>query len=370
MTTLQDTQDRTKLREEIPTQGDALAHAATILRLPVENLLALAKEREITDWVVTGCGDSLFSGLCGEVWFAGQARNLRAVHAMELSRYKYRTLGPNSLVLAISHSGTTARVVEAAKAARAAGALTVAVTANASSELARIADLVIDNSVHNEESNTRTRSFQAVALFIRMISDQLAGIASESRYSELAHEVGGYTESAEAQVSVLPDEIFQGADWTVVGAGLGHAMSEYGKAKLYEAATVPAHAEELEQYIHCEIFTATKDSVIVIVAPKGPATSRAHELAGGLAKLGAKTIAITDDEELAALCAYSIALPTASEEIDLPFFAAVPLQWLALRLALARGENPDRVANKWVNRPLIDHSLEWAPTSNEGEANA
>lgn len=372
MTSSLDTDDRSLLRAEIPTQGDALLRAAAALREPVEQLAALAEQRGVEEWVVTGCGDSLFAGQCGEVWFAQLASTrLRAVHALELARYLYPTLGPRSIVLAVSHSGTTARVVEAALAARAAGAYVVAVTANAASELSEIADLTVDNTVLDEVSNTRTRSFQAVALLMRMLADRMGAGLQVERYATLASRVDDYVAWAEEQVAALPDEVVSASHWTLVGAGLGLAMSEYGKAKLYEAATLPAHAAELEQFIHCEIFTVTDRSVVVLAGPKGRASSRAHELAQGLDQLNALTIAVTNDPELMSRCRFAIQLPDDLDENDLPFFIAVPLQWLALRLALSRGENPDLVSNKSVNRPLIDHSARWttpprvhAPASN------
>ena len=82
--------------------------------------------------------------------------------------------------------------------------------------------------------------------------------------------------------------------------------------------------------------------------------------------LGAVTIAVTDDEELARTATFAVRLPAALHEDDLSFMAILPLQWLALRLAGARGENPDLVANKWVNRPLIDDSEQWGPMMYRG----
>jgi glutamine---fructose-6-phosphate transaminase (isomerizing) len=350
------------LRAEIPKQGEALRRAVPLHRASIGKLVELAAGRGITEWVVTGCGDSLFAGQCGEVWFARRAgMRLRAIHAMELSRYLYPTIGATTAVLAVSHSGTTARVIEAAAVARKAGAVVVALTANESSELAQIAELTIGNSVYEERSNTRTASFQVVALFMRMLADRLADDLPTGRYEQLADSLKDYVSDAEKQVAALPDEMFAAEHWTMAGAGFGLAMSEYGKAKLYEAATLPAHAAELEQFIHCEIFTITDTSVIALICPHGPATSRARELAAGLSKLGAMTVAVTDDPELARLCRFAIRLPAGMPETDLPFYAAIPLQWLALRLARVRGEDPDLVANKWVNRPLIDESTRWLP---------
>lgn len=349
------------LEREIPRQGDVLRRAAATFPGPVDRVVREAATRGADDWVVTGCGDSLFAGLCAEVWFARRAGlRLRAVPAMELSRYLYEALTPRSVVLAVSHSGSTARVVEAARAARSRGAYVVAVTANADSELVATADIWIDNSVHDERSNCRTASFQAVSALMRMLAERLAAEAGRgpARPVVPAAAVQAYVEDARSQVDALDDALLSGDHWLFSGAGLGYPTAQYGMAKMYEAATVPAHVSELEQMIHCEIFTVRPGSTVVVVCPRGRALSRALELAEGLAKLRATALAITDDDELAGRCTAAVRLPPMAEE-ELPFLAAVPLQWLALRVALSRGQDPDLVANKHVNRPLIDNSRAW-----------
>ncbi len=350
------------LEREIPRQGAVLRRAAQTFAGPVDRVVREALTRGADDWVVTGCGDSLFAGLCAEVWFAqGAGRRLRAVPAMELSRYLYEALTPRSVVLAVSHSGNTARVVEAARAASSRGAYVVAVTANPDSELVRTASSWIDNSVHDERSNCRTASYQAVTALMRMLAERVAqetGRGSARPVVVPAAAVAAFAEDARSQVDTLDDALLCGDHWIFSGAGLGHAAAQYGMAKMYEAATVPAHVSELEQMIHCEIFTVRPGTTVVVICPRGRALSRALELADGLARLRATALAITDDDELADRCTAAVRLPAMLEE-DLPFLAALPLQWLALRVALSRGQDPDLVANKHVNRPLIDNSRQW-----------
>lgn len=359
---LPDTQRPSALETEIPRQPAALHAAAAVFPDSVQALLAAVADRGVDDWVVTGCGDSLFAALCAEVWFARLAGlRLRAVHAMTLSRHTYPGLTARSVLLAVSHSGTTARVLEAARAAKSRGAYVVAVTANSDSELARGADLWVDNAVQQEHSNTRTASFQAVALFMLMLADAV-GTGRLPRQVIDPATVAALVAPARAQVAALPAPVVQAQHWIFVGSGLGYAVAHYGKAKAYEAATLPAHVAELEEMIHCEIFSVTAATVVVLIAPAGPSLSRAGELLGGLAQLGAVTIAVTDDPSLAAAATHALHLPGNVGQDLLPFHAVLPLQWLALRMAQVRGQDPDRVANKWVNRPLIDDSQQWQDT--------
>lgn len=350
------------LEREILLQGRTLRDASRKFPTPVNEICAEAQRRAADDWVVTGCGDSLFAGLCAEVWWAELAGlRLRAVHAMEFSRYLFHAVSERSIVIAVSHSGTTARAVEAARAARARGAYVVAVTANCDSELAKVANLPVDNMIRHERSNTRTSSFQSVAYLMRVIAERLASTEPKSdvRREETSWSIDAYVGTARAQVDAIPSDIVENRQWYLTGAGLGHAVAEYGSAKLYEAASRPAHAVELEQLVHCEIFTVNPKSTVVLVAPRGPSICRAREVARGLMELEVPTLAITDDEELADVCTAACWLPGRGVESDLPFLGVLPLQWLALRVAVAHGEDPDRVANKWVNRPLIDNSVQW-----------
>ena len=345
------------LEQEIPIQPAVLHRAFRSFARPVAELIDVLTAREVDDWVVTGCGDSLFAGMCAEVWFARLAgRRLRAVQAMQLSRETYMSLTPRSVVVAVSHSGTTARVLEAARAARSRGAFVVAVTANPDSELARCADLWIDNSVRDERSNCRTASFQAVSLLMRMLAEQLGTPDGSRARSFDPTLLEPYVNASRRQIADIADASLTGNHWIFTGSGLGLAAAEYGMAKAYEAASLPAHSVEMEQFIHCEIFTVREGTNVVIICPAGRTTSRAVELARGLSALNAVTIAITDDAELAEAATHAVRLPDGLHEDDLPFLAILPLQWLALRLAGARNENPDLVANKWVNRPLIDDS--------------
>ena len=348
------------LEQEIPLQPEVLRRAARTFAEPVAELLALVAQRDVDDWVVTGCGDSLFAGMCAEVWFARLAgRRLRAVQAMQLARETYDSLTPRSVVLAVSHSGTTARTLEAARAARSRGAFVVAVTANPSSELAQFADLWVDNSVREERSNCRTASFQAVSLLMRMLAEGLAVPAGQEVRSVNPELLETYIERARDQVSEIPESELATDHWIFTGSGLNMAAAEYGMAKLYEAATLPAHSVELEQFIHCEIFTVGPGTNVVLVASSGRGCSRAVELAHALNELGAVTLAVTNDQELAEVATHALRLPDGLHEDDLPFVGILPLQWLALRLAELRGQNPDLVANKAVNRPLIDNSVQW-----------
>ncbi|MGH2443081.1 MAG: SIS domain-containing protein [Chloroflexota bacterium] len=351
------------LAKEVPGQGAVLEQVLTQRAPEVEEVVRQCLSREPRDWVVTGCGDSLFAGMCAEVWFADAAATpLRAIHALHFSRYLYKSVHRSSVVFVLSYSGNTARAVEAAVAAKSRGAVVVAITANADSRLVEIADCWLPNDALAERSNCRTQSFQAAALLLRMVADRVATASGRAALPEaggLPAAVTTLSRVVREPVRAIVERLPQDLSFTVIGGGYSYPVSQYGAAKLFEAATIPAQAAELEQFVHCEIFPVNQASCIVITAPRGASFQRAVEIAGGLRELGATTIGITDDPTFGAGCTYQVMLPSGYHESLMPFLACIPHQYFALYWALRRGDNPDLVGNKRVNRPLIERSEQW-----------
>lgn len=353
----------TLLEGEILQQADVLREVMQQRSSAVEEIVQRCLDHKARDWVVTGAGDSLFAGMCAEVWFAEAVGiPLRAIHALHFSRYLYKSVNDQSVVFALSYSGNTARVVEAATAAKSRGATVIAITASADSRLVEIADCWLPNDALNERSNCRTSSFQAACYLLRMVADQVARVSgasplpSASNLPEAVHDLAtGAKEPVRRIVAALPD----GLTFTVIGGGYAYPIAQYGSAKLYEAATIPAHVSELEQFVHCEIFPVTTASCVVITAPTGSSHQRAVEVAEGLKELGAISIGISDDPDFAEHCVHSVALPPGWDESFTPFLAAIPHQYFGLYWALRLGENADLVSNKKVNRPLIERAAQW-----------
>ncbi len=353
----------TLLQREILDQGSVLEQVLSRRSGQVADLVRQCITHNPRDWVVTGCGDSLFAGMNAEVWFSDVAGiPLRAIHALHFSRYLYKSVNAHSIVFALSYSGNTARVVEAAIAAKSQGATVVAITANSQSRLVEIADLWLLNDAEQERSNCRTASFAAACLLLRMVADAVAAafdLPPLPNAEGLPDVVRTMSRDAAEPIRRIVDALPDGLSFTVIGGGYSYPVAHYGSAKLYEAATIPAHVAELEQFVHCEIFPVGPRSCVLITAPIGASYRRAVEVADGLRELQAITIGMSDDPRFGEHCTYSIALPENQPESLMPFLASIPYQYFGLYWALRLGENADLVSNKWVNRPLIERSEQW-----------
>ncbi len=121
------------MKREIEAQGELLAQVQPQLAARADEMTPPAGRV-----FVGGCGDSAFAprALCGVFEVLGQPFQPRT--SMELASFTRFKAG--DCVVLSSISGGTKRTVEAAEVARSAGARTIAVTCNADSALAKVAE--------------------------------------------------------------------------------------------------------------------------------------------------------------------------------------------------------------------------------------
>jgi len=257
--------------------------------------------------ILTGSGDSYFAAQAvAPAIRAWTGLPVSAMLAMEASRYLGAGVQPPSvLVVAISSSGEAARVIEATRRLRAAGALTIGVTANAESRLGLSAERVLGIAIPGAAPAPGTRSYVAALLAGYALGIRLAEVRMTMTMDEanaLRAEIAGLAAAlAEAsRVSAEPLATLAAA-WQefrtvdVLGSGPALASAGYGAAKLVEAAGLHATAEDAEEFHHLNYFVSAPETIptIVLAAPQSLAASRVRELLTALEGLGRPTVLLT-----------------------------------------------------------------------------
>ena len=138
-------QDAKNIVAQVKSLPELIRSEFETLDMRVRRLLNHNECLSVKRIVITGCGDSHMAGLAAELAFEQIAGiPTEPMTAMQAARYgtpHFEKLFPrNPLTIGISVSGTVARTREALALARNAGALTVAVTANPDSPLAKAAE--------------------------------------------------------------------------------------------------------------------------------------------------------------------------------------------------------------------------------------
>ncbi len=216
--------------------------------------------------VITGSGDSYASALTVERL---SSFNIRCIEPYELASISYDKLDIRTLYI-ISISGETRVSIEVAKKAKSMGLKVVALTSNASSRLAGIADSIVELrfnriGVLTAGSISFTASLLTAASLVHGIEDD-------------AIDVKRLFELADARVR-LKDYNY------IIGDLLTYPIAVYFSAKIYEVLGLKSQYCMLEGFKHMQIFSlADSDKVIIL--------SDDNMLAEGLSSNGIDTTLI------------------------------------------------------------------------------
>ncbi len=241
-----------------------------------------------------------------------------------------------SLCLSVSQSGKSPDIVELARVARAGGALTVAVTNDASSPLAAASDQVLDIQAGPELSVAATKTF---------VTSAVAGLA-------LIAEWHGDAELS-AAITNLPSQLDKAArvDWSNLGGRLAHAASLYtlgrgpsyamsGEAALKFKETCQIHAENYSsaEVLHGPVSIVSQNFPVLAFAAADAAEDTVVEVADAIAGKGA-TVFVTSDR---VTNARQLPFVRTDHPLTDPLALIVSFYAMVEEVALARGIDPDR----------------------------
>lgn len=247
-----------------------------------------------------------------------------------------------ALVIGVSQSGVSSDLVEVLEAARGTGATTLAVTNDPESTLAEVAEFGLDISAGAERAVAATKTYTAALLTLLMLVE---GIRSGE---------GSLAEGERAALAVLPElaaltladpaaaelaERYRFADRLVTtGRGYAHPTAREASLKLMETSYLAALAFSGADLLHGPLAMTDPDVPVLAVVGDGPGGESMRQV---LARLGERRAdVVTIGPHPVSGAAAHLRVP-ALDERHAPLLDILPLQQLALALALARGEDPD-----------------------------
>jgi glucosamine--fructose-6-phosphate aminotransferase (isomerizing) len=243
----------------------------------------------------------------------------------------------NVLVVAVSQSGNSPDIREVIEAARVSGAVTLAVTNAPSSPLATAAELHLDVEAGEERAVPATKSYtaQLLALWLLCTAWGRGNLAA-------ADEVPAAADAMLARSASPADELatlLMPADRIVLSArGFAFATACEAALKLMETSYVAAQAFSGADLLHGPIAMVAPGEPALAVVPKGAGGAAMAPVVERLRAAGAQ-LAILGAADAPGAC-WSLPLPPVDEALS-PILQILPLQLVALRLALARGVDPD-----------------------------
>jgi glucosamine--fructose-6-phosphate aminotransferase (isomerizing) len=328
---------------EIAGQPEALRRAAAGLQVQVGTLIRVAEAGRDRTVVLTGMGASYDAcyPLASELARCGRIAPM--LDAAELLHFRRGMLGADTLVVAVSQSGSSAEVVRLADELSERTVPLVAVTNGLDNPLARRATHVLDTGA-GEETGPSSMTFAASLVVLSGVGWALAG----EDPSVGIRRVGSHAEGAAVAIerlladASLGDELVAWSDErdviVLLGRGPARAAAEMGALTLKEAAGMQAESFETAQFRHGPVELAGPTLAAVIVATEAETVDLDTALARELAEAGGAVLLVTRSGRTV-----QGTLGVGIGEVDrslAPAVSLVPIQLLARRLALLRGRDP------------------------------
>jgi glucosamine--fructose-6-phosphate aminotransferase (isomerizing) len=246
------------------------------------------------------------------------------------------------LIVGISQSGQSPDVVSVLTEARSQGALTLALTNDPKSPLARCADCVVPLFAGQERAIAATKTYTAELMALAMLSAALEGKAE--RWLELST----VPDSVDQALRLSPELEERARDFAharkivVLGRGYNYATAFEIALKIKETSYFMAEAYSIADLLHGPVAMIDGGFPVLLVAPSGRALADLSSLLDLLEQRNALLLAISDRKDVLSRAALGLPLPSGVAEWLSPVVSVVPGQRFAHALAVASGQDPDR----------------------------
>lgn len=247
----------------------------------------------------------------------------------------------SALVVGISQSGQSPDILAVLEEGKRQGRPTLAITNDGASPLAALADSVIELHAGAERSVAATKTYTAQLAVMAMFAAALSG---DARNMDALQQLPAAIETTLQLSSRLAQDIerYRYMDrCIIIGRGYNYATSFELALKLKELTYVMATSYSSADFRHGPIATIESGLPVFLVMPGGATYDDMFELARDLRQRGAELLVISESEDALALARTALPIPQGVPEWLSPLSAIIPGQLVALRLALAKGLDPD-----------------------------
>jgi glucosamine--fructose-6-phosphate aminotransferase (isomerizing) len=330
--------------EEIRQQPDALEKSLEGGRRRAEQFKKLLEKRRPRLIVLAARGTSDNAALFGRYLLeilTGIPVSLAApsIETLYHAKVDYR----ESLVVAISQSGESTDTNLVLERARESGALTLGITNDRGSSLARLAEHVFLVRAGKERSVAATKTYTGQMMMLYLLAYSLGGrvrMADLERLPQLTAE----SLALEEEVAVLANRCRYMRHAVVVGRGLNYANAFEMALKLMETCYVVAERFSSADFLHGPIAMAEPSFPVFAFAPPDVTWNSMEQTLAKLQMQRAEIVAVTDpgNPAAAARATRVIRLRRRIPALLTPIPYIVPAQLFAARLAEEKGLDPDR----------------------------
>jgi glutamine---fructose-6-phosphate transaminase (isomerizing) len=261
-----------------------------------------------------------------------QAPSIVSIYGRSLSRSK------GALFLVVSQSGRSPDLLLSAEAARAAGALVVAMLNDEASPLAGLADVVVPLRAGTESSVAATKSFLASLSAMARLA---AAWSQDAALSDAVEDLPGALSAAwSLDWSAIAEDFSSARGGFVLGRGPTLGVAQEAALKFKETCGLHVEAFSSAEVAHGPMELVTDGFPVLALAPADQAAAGLDALLAKFVSRGAR-VAVTG--RAIEGCTMLPVVPGLHPAIA-PIALAQSFYRLVNSVALARGRDPDRPA--------------------------
>jgi len=325
--------------QEIAEQPEVLERTIAGERDKITRIGDFLRSRDVDLIVLVARGSSDNASLFGRYLFemmTGIPVSLSAPSVVTLYNAKLRL--NRAVVIGVSQSGEGDDINQVLDSAKSNGAFTLAITNEAESSMAEIADETLLIHAGRERSVAATKTYTGQMLHFYLLANAIGDKRLD--YSRIPPLVQQSLEVRDAVEECAKRYVFM-ENCVVVGRGLNYGNSYELALKLMETCYVVAERFSSADFFHGPLAVVERRFPVIMFAPKGVTERSSIELLERLRELHADSLAITNDPKIAGLASHSITLSEEIDEILSPIPFIVPAQLFAAYLSEAKGLDPD-----------------------------
>lgn len=337
----------TLMLQEIKQQPEVLSKLEAVNK---DTLLALSRqvrEKGIRHIIFAGRGTSDHAAIYGQ-YLLGMTCGMLSGSALPsvVTLYGAKLDFSDTLVIGVSQSGKAADAIAVLEQAREFGALTVAVTNDETSPMAKAAAYHLFCAAGPEISVAATKTFTAQLGIMYL----LAAYLSENKemleeFNKLPELIAKLDSDCDETITALATRFRYIRDGFVLSRGISYPIALESTLKLQETCYVRMKGYAVSDFYHGPLAQVDRDVPIIVYEGGGHAETANREMITRLNEIGVEPLVVTADAEYAAAQSLSFVIPDSGCELIRPFLFAVFAQRFAEALCAVRGLNPDAPRN-------------------------
>ena len=306
------------------------------------------------NFVFSGCGTSFHAVLVAKYIFESiTGLPIIAIDPFSIVNYPSPWIKSDTILLILSHSGRSKIVAQATELAKSKGAKVIGMTGLLDSPLAQNSNMSIITPGGRESCLPKTKSYLCALMSLYLLALKVAkknGFKSHEEIQKLEEEIYAVPKIIESVSFSMDEKIKKLAqEWGgkkgayyFIGSGPNYATAQEVALKFKETNFEIAEGEDIEEMAHGPIVLLDSDSVLITIAPDGPAEKRAIDIVKAANIVGASTLVLsTRKSKVCNEASDYLIFPDEVSEIISPLVYVVPLYFLTYYIALAKKVNPD-----------------------------